>query len=146
MSASADIQEAIAPLIEAGLSVPIPVLRLRPKEIISDIEMAIASHGICIQILPPLPTKFMQGNSFIFFEGAEIRVRVWEYPQLNNTNLDGYEAVDEICLALHWAMPLKDSVAILAHPLQLAARPVEMADDPDKRIFEVIFEAQYQLG
>jgi hypothetical protein len=32
---------------------------------------------------------------------------------------------------------------LLAHPLQLAPRPVEMVEDPDTRIIDVIFEAVY---
>ena len=101
--------------------------------------------SLCVYVMPPLPTRAMQGVPFVFFEAAEIRVRVIEQPQTNATGADAYDLVDDIAAALHW-QPREEGTqlgAILAHPLQLATRPTAMVEDPNTRIIDVIFEATY---
>jgi hypothetical protein len=63
---------------------------------------------------------------------------------MNSTGADAYDLVDDVANALQWQprTPGKLS-AILSHPLQLAARPVEMVDDPNYRVLEVVFEAVF---
>jgi hypothetical protein len=129
--------------------------------------------------MPPLPTSALQGNPFVFFDRAEVRVRILEKPAVNKTAADAYDLLDDVAAALQWQphrglqeaiaatmaaegcdqatatalvqaapefAPLVALAAILtAHPLQLAARPCEMGEDPDARIIDVIFEAIYGL-
>jgi hypothetical protein len=145
MNASSDLQSAISSALEGAPGITganVPVLKRRPKELQSDIEAAVADFGICIFVLPPLPTHFLQGAEFIFFDRAEARVRIIEYPTMNTTGKDVYELLDAIALALHWTNPGN----MLAHPLQLASHPCEMVEDKDKRILDVIFEAVYQIN
>lgn len=141
MSASSDLHIAVLDLLAVGIPTSVPVLRVRPKELAAAISEAVASKGACVHVLPPLPTRAMQGVPFVFFEGAEIRVRVLEYPELNRTGLDAYEIADAIALSLHWKKP-----DMCAHPIQLAERPVDMVEDQEKRILDVIFGVQYQIN
>jgi len=161
MSASSDIQGKVATLLAAegalpvrGFIVPVPkdqsapepglpIIKRRDKELVSEIEMAANQFGICLHVMPPLPTHFLQGNPFVFYDHAEIRVRILEFTQLNASGVDGYELLDAIGLALHWQTTLD---GMLAHPLQLAARPQEMVEDKEKRIIDVVFDAQYQIN
>ena len=146
MSASMDIRDAIATALEAGLTLSCPILKKKDagaeKDLMSLIETTTAELGICAFVCPPLPRSFMQGNPFVFFDGAVVRVRVVEYPLLNMLGFDGYELVDDIALCLHW----HELGGLLAHPMQLAERPVELVEDAEKRIFDVVFEMQYQIN
>ncbi|MEO7933205.1 MAG: hypothetical protein ABIT76_08620 [Chthoniobacterales bacterium] len=178
MSAPIDLQTAVLAILSASLSTAVPVLEVKPKDLVSRLEMAAQDFGVAIHSLPPLPTHFLQGNPFVFFDKAEIRVRVTEWPDMNTKFPDGYELCDEVAMALHWQPFNKLNAAVqelmtggmeidaanaaaranvglapwwalsdlLAHPLQLASRPIEMVEDKEKRIFDVIFEAQYQIN
>ncbi len=59
MSASADLQDAIIELLgQAGaLRVNVPVIARRTKELAREIEAAAANHGLCVWVMPPLPTS-----------------------------------------------------------------------------------------
>jgi hypothetical protein len=144
MSASSDLQLAIEEMLAApnALRVPVPVVRRRTKEIGAEIEAAAANHGLCIYVMPPLPTQIAEGTAVVFIESAEIRVRIVEQPALNSTGADAYDLVDDVMTGLHW----QPFASILAHPLQLAGRPAEMVEDPRTRIIDVIFNATYQLN
>ena len=147
MSASVDLQDAIIELLgqSGALRVNVPIVSLRTKELGKEIEAATANKGLCIYVMPPLPTSALQGNPFVFFDKAEIRVRIVEQPAMNETGADAYDLVDDVANALHWQPRTEGTAlgAILAHPLQLASRPTEMIADPQARIIEVIFEATY---
>jgi len=149
MSASADLQEAIVELLgmPGALRVNVPLVSRRTKELAGDIEAAAANQGLCIFVMPPLPTSALQGNPFVLFDQAEVRVRIVEQPAMNQTGADAYDLVDDVASALHWQPKAEGTKlgAILAHPLQLAERPCEMVEDPQARIIEVIFEAVYEL-
>jgi hypothetical protein len=193
MSASADIQSAIAALLEAPGALPVaaPVIRRREKEMASDIDAGAAvTNGLCLFVMPPVATSAVQGVSFVIFDGYEVRVRIIELPQMNITGADTYELIDAVSLSLHWqptsgiqrkvaavmaeeeldeaaalalvrADPTNASLfallQILAHPLQLARRPVEMIegtasaagmpyDGKFLRITDVVFNAVLQIN
>lgn len=120
------------------LRVVVPIVARRQKELAAEIEAAAANHGLCIYVMPPLPTRAMQGVPFVFFEAAEIRIRIIEQPPKNGTGADAYDLVDDVAAALHWHMD-----PIFAHPLELAARPTDAVEDPRTRIIDVIFNAIY---
>ena len=104
MSASSDLQEAIAQLLETPGALPVeaPVVRRREKEIRSDIEATDAVHrGMTIFVMPPLPTSALQGVSFLFFDAYEVRVRVIELPDFNDGK-DAYEVGEAVAEAIHW--------------------------------------------
>jgi len=69
-------------------------------------------------------------------------VRIIEQPAVNQTGKDVYDLVDAVALALHWSNP----GGMLAHPLMLAERPVEVVESKTERVMDVLFEAQYQLN
>jgi hypothetical protein len=162
MSASADIQSAIAALLEAPGALPVaaPVLKRREKEMASDLDAGAAvTNGLCIFVMPPVPTSAVQGVSFVFFDGYEVRVRIIELPQMNTTGADTYELIDAVALALHWQPKAQDNplAGILAHPLQIARRPVEMIegtasaagmpyDGKFLRVADVVFNAVLQIN
>jgi len=149
MSASADLQQAIASLLgqEGALRVTIPIVAQHSKELTAEIEAAAANHGLCVFVMPPLPVSALQGNPFVFFDRAEVRVRIIEQPALNTTGADAYDLIDDVANYLHWQPRGEDNplTPILAHPLQLAAHPCKAIEDPRNRIIDVIFEAVYGL-
>jgi len=147
MSASADLQEAIEELLSApnAMRVPVPLVKRREKDLANAIEAAAANQGLCIFVMPPLPTSALQNNPFVFFDKAELRVRIVERPAMNALPADAYDLVDDVANALHW-QPRESGTklgAILAYPLQLSARPTQMVEDPATRIIDVIFDAVY---
>lgn len=156
MNSSTDLQEAVAKLLEApgALSIPSPVIRRKEKDVTNDMEAGVAvQNGICLFAMPPLPTSAVENVPFVFFDGYEVRVRIIEVPSLNNSGVDTFELIDQIALALHWQL----LGGMLAYPLSLAGRPVEMvegtADAPGYehnqkflRIADVIFNAVLQIN
>lgn len=131
-------------LLEAAgaLRVQVPVLCRRENETSSDIDAAIAQQTLCVLLMPPFPTRAMQGVPFVFYEGAELRARIVEQPKLNSTGADAYDLADDVALALHWTNP----GGVLAHPLELAHQPFKVVEDSGTRIIEVIFNAQFQIN
>ena len=156
MSASSDLQAAIETLLKAPrtiagdgttLSEPIqplgcPVLRRRPKELESDIQEQILKQTLGVYIQPPLGTKAMTNVPYLFFENYEVRIRIVEQPKLNDTVSDAYQTADQVALLLHWTNP----GGMLAVPMQIAARPMEMIEDPTYRVIDVIFVAVLQIN
>ncbi len=134
MTASTDLQDRIARTLGApgALPVSIPVVRWRKKDMKSDMEATVAAQsGLCIFVPVPVPTSAMQGTPFVFFDGFECRVQIVEMPNVNSDGpADIYDMIEAVALALHWQPKAVDSplAGILAHPLYLASRPVEMAE------------------
>lgn len=126
----------------ACLRVTVPIVAYRKKELASEIEAATAKNGLCINVMPPLPTKALQEVPFVFFEEAEVVVRIIEQPAMNNLGADAYDLVDDVAAALQWQLLGGN---ILAHPLQLAPRPTDMAEDRKWRIIDVKFTAVFGL-
>jgi hypothetical protein len=65
MSRASQIQDAITALLGApgALSRPIPVVKRIPGDFKSDVEAASKMMGICIHVLPVLPTKKEPGTA-----------------------------------------------------------------------------------
>jgi len=156
MNSSTDLQEAIAKLLEKAGALPIaaPVVRRKEKDVTNDLEAGLAVQGgICVFAMRPLPTSALEGVPFVFFDGYEVRVRIIEIPNINTSGADTYELIDAIALALHWTNPGN----LLAQPLMLTRRPVEMVegsasapgfehDGKFLRIADVIFNAVLQIN
>ena len=156
MNSSTDLQEAIAALLEASGALPssASVVRRKEKDVTNDMAASEAvQNGLCVFAMPPLPTSALEGVPFVFFDGYEIRVRIIELPSMNSTGMDAYALIDAIALALHW----KNPGGLLAQPLMLARRPVEMVegaasapgfahDGQFLRIVDVIFNAVLQIN
>lgn len=103
----------------------------RMKEAESDMEATLAARkGLCIYVLMPVPTRAMQGTPTVFFDGYEVRVQIVEIPKINRAGADLYDLIDAVALALHWQPKTVESplAGLLAHPLYLAERPVEVAE------------------
>jgi hypothetical protein len=128
------LQEAIAKSLEApgALPVAVPVVRWRRKDAESDMEASLAAQsGICVFVLPPVPTSAMQGSPVVFFDEMEVRVQIVEMPEMNRGGaVDLYDMISHVALALHWQPKTAESplAGMLAHPLYLARRPVEVAE------------------
>lgn len=134
MSTSADLQSRIVKTLEApgAIRVPLPVVPWRKKDSQSDLEATMAAQsGLCIFVPMPVPTSAIQGTPFVFFDGYEVRVQIVELPDLNrDAPADLYDLIDDVANALHWQpKSVNDPLAgMLAHPLYLAQRPVEVAE------------------
>lgn len=163
MTAAADLQDRIARTLEAPgvLPVRLPIVRWRKKDMRSDMEATVAAQqGLCLFVPMPVPTSALLGTPFVFFDGFECRVQIVEMPAVNSDGpVDLYDLIEIVALALHWQPKSEDSplAGILAHPLHLASRPVEMAegivavpgfehDGQAIRGADVIFNAALQLN
>lgn len=141
MSTSADLQKAIADLL-AGV-VTVPIVSIRKKELASKIaEAAAKAGGLCLYVLPPLPIRAMQGVHQVVFESMEIRVVIHEIAATNAGPEDAYSLMDTVMQALQW----RELPGLTSHPLTLASRPVEMAENATDRVIDVIFNVPFQLA
>jgi hypothetical protein len=130
--------------VTAGiLRAPVPVVNRRSKSLANDVAAAVASHGLCINVLPPLPTRANQGAPFVFFEAATVRVRVLEKPSISSRyGCDCWDIIDDVATALHW-----QNFPMLSHPLQLAPKPTEIfAEAIQERAYDVLFIATYGIS
>jgi hypothetical protein len=115
MSASADLQQAIVDLLgqEGMIRLPVPIIGRQTKRLADEIKAAVAKKSsLCVWVMPPLPTSALQGNPFVFFDKAELRVRIVEQPQTNNTGADAYDLIDDIANSLQW-MPQRQIQAVV---------------------------------
>jgi hypothetical protein len=135
MTSGKDLQERTALTLELPGVLPesvCPVVRWRKKDMRSANEMTLAvSRGLAVIVPMPVPTSAMQGHPDVFFDGYEVAVHVVEMPEVNRDgDVDLYDLIDMIALGLHWQpKSAEDPLAgMLAYPLSLAKRPVEMAE------------------
>lgn len=138
------LRTAIAALLRAAPDFPagLTVIERAKGNLENDIAAALSTLGLAIWVMPILPRRAMQGVPFIFFEEAEVRLRLFEQPTLNATGIDIYGLIERASRTLHTANP--DS--LLHGPLSLASAPVEaQADEADLIAFDLIFTCAYQL-
>lgn len=134
MTSSKDLQERIAATLALPGVLPegIPIVVWRKKDLKTDNEVTIATQrGIAVLVPAPVPTSAMQGTPFVFFDGYECRVQIVEMPEVNRDGVaDLYDLIEMVALGLHWQPTSEEAplAGILAHPLYLAARPVEVAE------------------
>ena len=134
MTACTDLQDRIARALQetGALPVSVPVVQWRKRDMQSDMEASLAAQsGLCLFVPVPVPTRAMQGTPFVFFDGFECRVQIVELPNVNSGGVaDLYDMIEYVALALHWQPKdlFSPLAGILAHPLSLAERPVEVAE------------------
>jgi hypothetical protein len=104
MSHSIDISAIAEGILQAPgvLSADVPVMIRRKGERANDILAALAKKEICVYVLPVFPLSALQGSPTLFYDKAELRIRIQEQPKLNRTSVDAYDLVDEVANALHW--------------------------------------------
>ena len=102
MSAATDLQTAVAGCLRrpGSLRVPAEILCRRPHELASEVAAAAAGAGLTLEVQPVLPLRALQGVPFVFFEAAEVRVRILETTALNETGADAYDLLDDVANAL----------------------------------------------
>lgn len=134
MNTSADLQDRVVRSLRApgAIGVELPIVPWRKKDQESDMEATVAvQQGLCIFVPMPVPTHALQGSPVVFFDGYEVRVQIVELPDVNRGGAaDLYDLIDQVALALHWQPKSPESplAGMLAHPLYLAERPVEIAE------------------
>lgn len=146
MSSTIQIQKAVADVLRSisGFPADLRVVEKRDKDVEKEIQAALARLGICLYVFPPVPTsaRASQGSSVAFFDGSELVVQIVEAWPLNKTGLDCWGAMDKIVCALHW----NTLFGLLPYPLELATPPVRVHQDDKVRIFDVLFNARYQVS
>jgi len=141
MSTLGKMPEDVKALIEASPIMPqIPVIVRERGQILNDLETVLAGLAIGVYVLPILPVAPIQGAPFIFFQRAEVRVRVIENRKLNATGVDAYQVAEAVCLALQGSNPGD----ILAAPLEVAT--FELNEDAQGISLDCIFHAAFQLN
>lgn len=152
MSLSVQFQAALKDLLSApGVlrAEGLPIVARRTQEQGAEIEAAAAmANALCIFIKPPLPKKAVYNAPRVYFSDAEFVIQIIERPNDNLAGVSGYELMDDVITALHWAPQVSGTAlgGLLAHPLMLSPRPVDLVADKELRIIEVLFHAPYQLG
>lgn len=143
------VPSLVSPAANVDTQGKVPILERMPRELESDIASAAAAFGMFLWVMPALPKKAQAGSPTIFFEEVEVRVRVGENFALSNFGINAYELAEEVAAALHWQPAPEDlgtgGFALLAHPLYLAPRCTEDADDEQTRFIDVIFHTAYGL-
>lgn len=145
MSRLLDIQTALCAALKAhtGFPAQLAIIARREKEVENDIDAALAKQGICIYVMMPMPKRATRTqNDIVFFESAECRIRVIEQPKLNTSDFDGWDALEQVIIALQGINP----AGIFAAPLGLMQHPIENVEDKTTRIFDVLFDAAFQLN
>jgi hypothetical protein len=143
MTSLSQIPNACKALLDAFQGLPsLEVLVRKSKEIENDISAVMDRIGVCIYVMPVLPRRVSEGADFIFFEEAEVRVRIIENTLVNDTGLDIYELMAQVALCLHG----KNPGDLLADNLRLATTPIEGVEDPEAAVFDVLFTAAFQLN
>ncbi|HEX8310893.1 MAG TPA: hypothetical protein VF614_06230 [Chthoniobacteraceae bacterium] len=116
MSAGSDLQKVITDMLggDGALRVSVPVLALRDKEksLVARLDKASADKGLCIFVQPLLPLRAMQGVPFVFFEAAELRVRIIERMEKNASGADAYDLLEDVANALQWQPTLGITSAV----------------------------------
>jgi hypothetical protein len=143
MSASSRIQLGLQAMLSAAgaLRADVPVVARREKERTVEIQMAAAIQGgLAIAVLPPLPRSADSMARVVFFEDAEIRVRIIETPNKNVFGVSAYDLVDDIMRALHNRV-----IDGFGQPLLFGRRLTERVEDAQMRIIDVLFSMAYQL-
>jgi len=103
-----------SPMGDAYVAGTVPIVGRRTKERGNDTDAAAAQRtGLAIFVMPVLPKGVNRGVPFLFFDRAELRVRIVETPALNGSGADAYDLMEDVMAALHWHLP-----AGHAHPLE----------------------------
>lgn len=145
MSQFLEVQTAVAAALREwrGFPAQLEILARREKEAASDIDAALGKFGICLYVMPPLPRSAVRtANDIVFFGSMELRVRVIEQPKLNVTETDAWDMMEQVILALQGTNPGK----IFETPIGLLERPLQAVEDKTTRIFDVLFDAAFQLN
>ncbi|MEI6491587.1 MAG: hypothetical protein WCO94_03480 [Verrucomicrobiota bacterium] len=140
MSALGKMPDDVKTLLDgSGLLPQLPVIVREKGEILNDLEARLAALAICVFIMPVLPVAPLAGAPFVFFERAEVRVRVIENRKLNATGLDAYEVAEGVCLALQG----KNPGDILSAPLELST--FELNEDDKGVSLDCVFLAAFGI-
>jgi len=140
MSALGKMPEDVKNLLDGSAHISsVPVLVRRRGEILNDLEARINSLAICIFVMPVLPVSPLAGATFLFFERAEVRVRVCENRKINSTGVDVYEVVEGVCLALQGSNP----GGVLSVPLEVSS--FELLEDEKGVQLDCIFRAVFGI-
>lgn len=99
----------------------VPVLSRLTADLVNEIDRAVAELGLCVLVLPPLPSGGMPKALLPTFARIDWAVRVIEDPLLNTLELDAYTAAEAVLVALHgWRpdVPGIGKVEMLAEPIE----------------------------
>lgn len=140
MSVLGKMPEDIKALLDSSPLLPqFPVIVRERGEILNNLEARLAALAICAYVMPVLPADPLDGAPFVFFQKAEVRIRVIENRKLNDTDLDAYQAAEGVCLALQGSNP----GGILSAPLEVSN--FELNEDANGISLDCIFLAAFGL-
>jgi len=140
MSTLGKMPEDIKALLEAsGLLPSLPVIVRERGQILNDLEAILLGLAIGVYILPVLPSAPVEGAPFLFFQRAEVRVRIVENRKLNSTDVDAYQVAEAVCLALQGSNPGD----VLSAPLEVSN--FELNEDANGISLDCIFLAAFGI-
>jgi len=129
---------AVARLLALGELRGVPVLERIRNDVANDIDAALNSLGVCLYVFPALPIAINPELPGPWVDQLEVRVRVFEVPELNTTGLpNAYEIVEYVLAGLHHHCPrLVDQAE---NPFVARTTPVADVSDDEATIFDVTF-------
>lgn len=141
MTTTSDIPNAILGLLKAdnGLPSQLEIIERKEKDIDNDIDAALGRLNAVVFILPVKPLRITEGADFIFFESAEVRLRMIINPTTTDLAMESSELSAKLRLALHG----KNPGDLLADNIRLANPPLEEVEDPEVIIHDNIFLVSY---
>lgn len=128
LSGLADLQ------VDAVLAVP--VLTRLEKNITNDIQAAVNSIGICVEVWPPLFDDVRQSANGFFAESIITRLRIIDDPVVNETPFDSAAVMELLIYHLH----LWDSGVSGITILCAATNPIRFIESPDAVILDLFFQ------
>ena len=136
---------AVANVLQAGLGSEFSVLARTERELVNDLQAnSLLQTGFAIFVMEPMETSAIQGTSFVFCDGCEIRVRLVELMALNTNGPAIHDVKRRVMQALHWqpSKAIDDEMAV-----RLAADPGTDAETvPSAMELDSNFSAYFALG
>lgn len=116
----------------------VPIIGRRETNIQNDIEAAVAALGACIYVFPGLPASFSVGAGAPYADKYRLRVRCIELDVLNTTLPNVHELVEFVVRRM-WGQTWT-AVEGMNELLPIEGQPVVEIEDPERTIYDVIWE------
>lgn len=116
----------------------VPILERIRNDVGNDIDAQLDALGVCIYVFPGLPVAINQELPGPWIDQLEVRVRIFEVPELNTQGLpDAYDLAEYVLAGLHHHCPRVSGQA--ENPFVARANPVTDASDDQTTIFDLTF-------
>lgn len=140
------LQKAVVQLLQALPALDgLPVIGSKRASVASQVDEALGARGLCLYVFPGLPVDVNPNLPGPYADQVEIRVRVYENEELNNTELDAYQVAELALTGLHESLLATFPGLEGANPIQCLARPITDVSDDTAVMFDLTFRTSVGL-